>query len=123
VSAVDVAFPYRVDTRGRTATATRPDHVRDMVELVLFTSPGERVNRPDFGCGLLDLVFAGNSPELAATLEMTAQAALQRWLGDLLTVESLTLTADEATLHVRVVYVLTATGENRTLIVTGGIGS
>ncbi|TGA86306.1 GPW/gp25 family protein [Streptomyces sp. MZ04] len=120
---MDVAFPYRVDARGRTASAAYADHVRDMVELVLFTSTGERVNRPDFGCGLLDLVFAGNSPELAATLETTAQAALQRWLGDLLTVTSLTVTADEATLHVGVAYVLTATGENRTVTVSGGTGS
>ncbi|MGW2723427.1 GPW/gp25 family protein [Streptomyces sp. NPDC001492] len=120
---MDIAFPYHVDARGRTATAAHADHVRDMVELVLFTSPGERINRPDFGCGLLDLVFAGNSPELAATLEMTAQAALQRWLGDLLTVESLSVTVDEATLHVRVAYVLMATGQKRTMTVSGGTGS
>lgn len=122
MSAVDVAFPYRVDARGRTATTPHADHVRDMVELVLFTSPGERVNRPDFGSGLLDLVFAGNSPELAATLEMTARAALQRWLGDLLTVQSLTVSTDEATLHVRVAYALNATGENHALTVSGGNG-
>ncbi|MFF7546438.1 GPW/gp25 family protein [Streptomyces canus] len=117
---MDIEFPYRFDARGRTATAGHADHVRDMVELVLFTSPGERVNRPDFGCNHLDLVFAGNSPELAATLEVTAQAALQRWLGDLLTVESLTVTSEEATLHVHVAYVLTATGEHRTVTVSGG---
>ncbi|MDL2076116.1 GPW/gp25 family protein [Streptomyces sp. GXMU-J15] len=118
---MDIEFPYRFDDRGRTATAGHADHVRDMVELVLFTTPGERVNRPDFGCNYLDLVFAGNSPELAATLEMTAQAALQRWLGDLLTVESLTVTSQEATLHVHVAYVLTATGERRTVTVGGGV--
>ncbi|WP_329214413.1 GPW/gp25 family protein [Streptomyces sp. NBC_01485] len=117
---MDIDFPYRVDARGRTAGADHAGHVRDMVELVLFTSPGERVNRPDFGCNLLDLVFAGNSPELAATLEMTAQAALQRWLGDLLTVESVTVTSQEATLRVHVAYVLTATGESLTATVLGG---
>lgn len=120
---MDIGFPYRVDARGRTATAGHADHVRDMVELVLFTSPGERVNRPDFGCNLLDMVFSGNSPELAATLEMTARAALQRWLGDLLTVESLTVTAEEATLRVHVAYVLTATGENLSLTVSGSTPS
>ncbi|CAL9649489.1 hypothetical protein SUDANB105_06582 [Streptomyces sp. enrichment culture] len=118
-----IDFPYRVDARGRTATVDHPGHVRDMVEQVLFTSPGERVNRPDFGCNLLDMVFAGNSPELAATLEMTAQAALQRWLGDLLEVESLTVTSEEATLRVRVAYVLKATGESRVVTVSGGVAA
>ncbi|MER6349816.1 GPW/gp25 family protein [Streptomyces sp. NPDC001595] len=117
---MDIDFPYRVDARGRTATVDHAGHVRDMVEQVLFTSPGERVNRPDFGCNLLDMVFAGNSPELATTLEMTAQAALQRWLGDLLAVEALTVTAEEATLRVHVAYVLKATGERLTLTVSGG---
>ncbi|MFD7988163.1 GPW/gp25 family protein [Kitasatospora indigofera] len=118
-----IGFPYTVDARGRTATADHADHVRDMVEQVLFTAPGERVNRPDFGCGLLDLVFAQNGPELAAAVEMTAQAALQRWLGDLLTVESLTVRAEESALAVSVNYVLTATGESRHVLVHGGTAS
>lgn len=117
---MDVGFPYRTDSCGRTARAGHADHVRDMVELVLFTSPGERVNRPDFGCGLLDMVFTANSPELAATLEMTAQAALQRWLGDLLQVDSVTATSEEATLRVAVSYTLTATGERHAVSITGG---
>src|SRR5262249_5620163 len=61
----DVAFPFAVDGRGRTADRGYDDHVRDMIELLLFTQPGERVMRPDFGCGLADLVFEPNSPELA----------------------------------------------------------
>ncbi|MDX3310063.1 GPW/gp25 family protein [Streptomyces sp. NPDC054884] len=117
---MDVDFPYRPDACGRTARTGHADHVRDMVELVLFTSPGERVNRPDFGCSLLDLVFTGNSPELAATVQMTAQAALQRWLGDLLQVDSVTVTSEEATLRVAVAYTLTATGERHAVTVTGG---
>lgn len=120
---MNVDFPYRVDARGRTATAGHADHVRHMVELVLFTSPGERVNRPDFGCDLLDMVFTGNSPELAAALETSARAALQRWLGDLLTVDSLTVTAEEATLLVHVTYVLTATRETRAVTVSAGTPS
>ncbi|MEV1065956.1 GPW/gp25 family protein [Streptomyces sp. NPDC050263] len=117
---MDIDFPYRVDARGRTAETGHADHVRDLVEQVLFTSPGERVNRPDFGCNLLDMVFAGNSPELAATLEMTAQAALQRWLGDVLALESVTVASEETTLRVRVAYALTATGERHAVTVTGG---
>ncbi|MFI2372829.1 GPW/gp25 family protein [Streptomyces sp. NPDC018833] len=115
-----IDFPYRVDARGRTAKTNHAGHVRNMIEQVLFTTPGERVNRPDFGCGLLDLVFAGNSPELAATVEMTAQAALQRWLGDLITVQSLTVTAQESSLSVRVNYALTATGESHSTLFRGG---
>ncbi|MET8893201.1 GPW/gp25 family protein [Streptomyces albogriseolus] len=115
-----IDFPYDVDASGRTAATRYADHVRGMVEQVLFTAPGERVNRPDFGCGLLDLVFAQNGPELAAAVEMTAQAALQRWLGDLLTVESLTVRAEESALAVSVNYVLTATGESHSVLLRGG---
>ena len=84
---MNVDYPYRFDARGRTAETDTSDHIRDMIEQVLFTSPGERVNRPDFGSGLLQLVFAPNSPELAATVQFTTQAALQRWLGDLIEVQ------------------------------------
>ncbi|WP_232784485.1 GPW/gp25 family protein, partial [Carbonactinospora thermoautotrophica] len=91
----DIAFPFRIDRRGRTADAAYEDHVRDMIEQLLFTSPGERVMRPDFGCGLLDLVFAPNSPELASALQLSVQAALQRWLGDVIEVESLEVVSEE----------------------------
>jgi uncharacterized protein len=117
----DIDFPFHIDTRGHTAATAYAEHVRDMIEELLFTTPGERVNRPDFGCGLLDLVFAPNSPEIAATLQVTAQGALQRWLGDVITVESLTVTAEEATLRVELQYVLTSSGERRTDVIQGGV--
>ena len=63
-----VDYPFSFDTRGRTSDTTADDHIRDLIEQILFTSPGERVNRPTFGCGLNQLVFAPNSPELAAAL-------------------------------------------------------
>jgi hypothetical protein len=85
-----------------------------MIEQLLFTNPGERVNRPDFGSGLLQLVFAPNSPELAATLQFTTHAALQRWLGDVIDVRNLTVTAEDATLRIVVEYVIRGTGEART---------
>ena len=81
---MNIDFPLHLDGGGRTATTDDDDHIRDMIEQVLFTNPGERVNRPDFGSGLLQLVFAPNSTELAAALQFTIQAALQRWLGDLI---------------------------------------
>jgi phage baseplate assembly protein W len=82
-----------------------------MLELVLFTSPGERVNRPDFGCGLAQLVFAGNSPELAMSVELTVRAAVQRWLSDVLTLEGLAVSSDDSTLSIDLTYRLRATGE------------
>ena len=77
-------FPFHFDNRGRTALTDDEDHIRDLIHQVLFTSPGERVMRPNFGSGLLQLVFAPNSTELAATTQLLAQAALQQWLGDLI---------------------------------------
>lgn len=102
----DIAFPFRTDRRGRTAHAPYDEHVRDLIEQLLFTSPGERVMRPDFGCGLLDLAFAPNSPELAATVEMSVQGALQRWLGDLIEVEGVDVESEEETVRVRLRYVV-----------------
>jgi phage baseplate assembly protein W len=90
------------------------DHVRNMIEQLLFTNPGERVNRPDFGSGLLQMVFAPNSPELAAALQFTMQAALQQWLGDVIQVQALEVTSYDATLQVMLHYVIQRTGEQRT---------
>ncbi|MDA3643905.1 GPW/gp25 family protein [Saccharopolyspora indica] len=109
----DIAFPYRIDQRGRTARSGHDAHVRDLVEQLLFTNPGERVMRPDFGCGLLDVVFAPNSPELTATLELSVHAAVQRWLGELVEVEALDIVADEDTVRVRMQYRVRATGSRR----------
>ncbi|WP_381800032.1 GPW/gp25 family protein [Streptomyces niveus] len=109
----DFAFPFHADRRGRTAHAGHGDHVHDLVEQLLFTSPGERVMRPDFGCGLLDLVFAPNSPELVSTLELSVQAALQRWLGDLIDVEALDVVSEDHVVRVYLSYVVRATGARR----------
>jgi phage baseplate assembly protein W len=106
---MNIDFPYRFDARGRTETTGDNDHIRDMIEQLLFTNPGERVNRPDFGSGLLQLVFAPNSPELAATLQFTMQAALQRYLGDLIDLQSLDVSVQDSTLNVTVKYVVRRT--------------
>jgi phage baseplate assembly protein W len=100
---MNIDYPFRF-SHGATATADYNDHVRDMIEQLLFTQPGERVNRPDFGSGLMQMVFAPNSPELAATLQFTLQAALIQWLGDVIDVQSLEVTAQDATLQVRLSY-------------------
>lgn len=103
---MNIDFPYTFDTRGRTAATTDDDHIRDLIEQVLFTSPGERVNRPNFGSGLLQLVFAGNSDALAAATQLTVQAALQQWLGDLIEVETVRVEREDATLQVTLQYLI-----------------
>jgi phage baseplate assembly protein W len=107
-------FPFHFNNRGRTATTDDDDHIRDMIEQLIFTSPGERVNRPDFGSGVMQLIFAPNSPELAATLQFSMQAALQQWLGDRIELQALEVTSEEASLRVVVQYVVRHTGESRT---------
>ena len=105
---MDLSFPYKIDGRGRTREARRDEHddqyIRGLIEQVLFTAPGERVMRPDFGSGLQELLFAANSPELAATTQMLVQGALQQWLGNLIIVESVEIEAIDSTLHVEVIY-------------------
>ncbi|MFI6698224.1 GPW/gp25 family protein [Streptomyces sp. NPDC050509] len=115
----DIAFPFRVDRRGRTAHAAYDDHVRDLVEQLLFTSPGERVMRPDFGCGLLDLVFTPNSPELASAVELSVQASLQRWLGELIEVEALDVISEENVVRVHLRYVVRSTASRRDEVFEG----
>jgi uncharacterized protein len=100
-----ISFPYQFDGRGRTQDALG-DYVRQLVEQVLFTSPGERVNLPDFGSGLLQLPFAPNSVEMAAATQFTVQAALQKWLSNYIKVESVVASSNEAVLTVTVSYSL-----------------
>lgn len=111
---VQLAFPYRFATDGRTATADEDRHLRDLIEAVLFTSPGERVNRPDFGSGLFGLPFGPNSDALAGTAQFLVQGALQQWLGDRLVVDEVTVVAEDSTLTVTVVYARRRDGELRT---------
>ncbi|MFG2828964.1 GPW/gp25 family protein [Streptomyces sp. NPDC048434] len=115
----EIAFPFRIDRRGRTAQAGHDAHVRDLIEQLLFTSPGERVMRPDFGCGLLDLVFTPNSPELASAVELSVQASLQRLLGDLIEVESLDVVSEENVVRVYLRYVVRSTASRRDEVFEG----
>ncbi|MEZ5184135.1 MAG: GPW/gp25 family protein [Candidatus Nanopelagicales bacterium] len=116
-----IGFPLRLDAAGRTRTADEEQYLRGLVEQVLFTRPGERVNRPDFGTGIDALVFAPAGDEFAQATESLVQGALQQFLGDLIRVEQVTVAAHEATLEVTVVYSpLRAAGEqSRTIVVSG----
>ena len=110
---MSVDFPYAVDGRGRTASTDADGHLRDLVAQVLFTAPGERVMRPDFGAGLLGLVFEPNGSALAAATQASVDGALQLWLADVIQVESVQVRAEESTLAVTVAYVVRATQERR----------
>jgi phage baseplate assembly protein W len=105
---MNLAFPFSFDTTGRTAQTSVAQHVNDMIELILFTSPGERVNLPTFGTGTAQLVFKPNSAVLAAAQQQAIQAGLQQWLADLIRVNSVEVVAQDATLTVTVVYTLVA---------------
>lgn len=103
---MQIDYPYSINNNGRTSETNEEDHIRDMIEQVLFTSPGERVNRPTFGCGLLKLIFEPNSDVLAASTQSIVQSSLQQWLGDLILVEAVSVSAYESTLEVQVQYVI-----------------
>lgn len=110
---MDFAFPYHHDGSGRTASHEGDRHVRDLIEQVLFTAPGERVNRPTFGSGVYQLLFAPASPELAAATRFQVMGALQQWLGDLVHVEAVEVEADGSTLTIVVRYVVRRTQQRQ----------
>ena len=106
---MQIDYPFRI--RGRTATTGEAEHIRDMIEQLLFTSPGERVNRPRFGSGLQQLVFEPNSSEQAAVLQVATRAQIEQELGDLIELQDLSVASEEETLRVVVGYVLRSTGQ------------
>jgi phage baseplate assembly protein W len=103
---MQIDHPFHIDGRGRIAQTDQDTHIRDLIEQVLFTAPGERVNRPTFGSGLLQLVFAPNSDELATATQFLVQGALQQWLGELIQVEAVQVENSESTLEVTVQYIV-----------------
>jgi phage baseplate assembly protein W len=119
--AVQFDFPYQFDARGRTASTSEEDHIRDLIEQLIFTSPGERVNRPEFGSGILQLIFAPNSPELAATLQFTLQAAIQRYLSDLVDLRSLNVSAVDSALTIEMKYLIRRTHQEQTAAFTRSV--
>ncbi len=113
MSAYQLHHPYQIDGRGRSAEADEATYIRGLIEQVLFTSPGERVMRPDFGSGVMQLVFAPNSTQLAATTQFLVQSALQQWLGNLIALQGVEVEAVDATLQVVVRYAILRTGEQQ----------
>lgn len=119
---MNLAFPYAFDSRGRTAEVGRERHIRELIEQVLFTAPGERVNLPTFGCGLGRLIFEPLSTELSATSQFLVQAALTEWLGSLIQVGEVQVEVRDAALHVTVSYLLRRSQELRSdsFVLPGG---
>lgn len=121
---MSLAYPYNFDATGHTAQTDLSTHIRDMIEQVLFTSPGERVNRPTFGSGTAQLVFAPNSDVLAGVQQQAIQAGLQQWLSDLIRVLSVDVEALDATLQITVVYSVLQTQQQQTQqFVYGGVSA
>ncbi len=121
---MNVQYPYGFDSTGHTAQDDLPRHIVDMIEQILLTAPGERVNRPSFGCGVNQLVFAPNSDALAATQQQIIQAALQQWLSDLIKVNSVIVTARDSTLLITVSYTIIQSQQQQTQqFVYGGAAS
>jgi phage baseplate assembly protein W len=108
-----LTHPIEVDGRGRFASLDSRQRIRSMIENVLFTAPGERVNRPTFGSGIRQLLFSPTSPAVAAAVQATVQGSLQTWLGDLIAVESVDTKSEESTLTITVVYRVLPAGERR----------
>jgi len=106
---VNLDYPFRFDDSGRTAASEDVDHIRELIEQVLFTAPGERVNRPTFGSGVFQLVFAPENDALAVAVQLTVQGAVQQTLGDLIQVTNVEATAEESTLHVTISYMVRST--------------
>ncbi len=118
---MQIDYPFHLDAHGRTARTSDDDHIRDLIEQVLFTAPGERVNRPTFGTGLMQLVFAPNSDELATATQFLVQGALQQWLGDLIQVEAVQVASQESTLTVTVQYRVRRNQQRQTAQFSRGI--
>ena len=120
----DYAFPFRIDpSSGQAAQIAYPAHVDQMIRQILLTAPGERVDLPDFGCGLRRQLFAPHNPALDSTTQIVVRQALDRWLGDQIEVRDVKVappeeTGDEARLEVEIDYLLIDTLEPRQTRVT-----
>jgi uncharacterized protein len=117
---MQIDYPFHIDEKGRVAEASEDNHIQDLIEQVLFTSPGERVNRPDFGSGIMQLIFGKNNQELAVATQFLVQGALEQWLGDIIDIESVDATAVKTisegdSLQVIVKYVVRRTNEPKTV--------
>lgn len=101
-----INYPFHFDGRGRTAQSNEADYIRELIEQILLTAPGERVMRPTFGSGVRQLLFGAASPEVATATQYLVQSSLQQWLADLVTVEAVDVQAQDGSLIITVQYVI-----------------
>jgi phage baseplate assembly protein W len=113
-----ISFPFEIARTGELAEADDISHIEQMIEQLLFTRPGERVNRPDFGCGLFALVFETANSELAVATQALVRGSLVRWLGDLIHIEALTVETDDSRLVINVSYAVLRTQVRRSATFT-----
>ncbi len=106
-----LTFPFQASDRGVASTSGRSEAIRQQLEQLLMTIPGERVNRPDFGCGIQRLVFAGADPETAASAEYLIATSIRRFMRDLVRLDAVRVTVDVTTLYVDILYTAVDTGE------------
>ncbi|HEX2330556.1 MAG TPA: GPW/gp25 family protein [Candidatus Angelobacter sp.] len=106
-------FPFGFASDGSVAQVDEDHHLRERLMQILFTSPGERVMLPDFGCGARDLIFAGNNPVLAAATEFKVARALQTYMGDQVLINGVDVTNDEEKLMITIEYTKTRDAQQR----------
>lgn len=104
MSAPYLAFPFGLTASGRVASTDLEGALHGRIEQVLFTAPGERVMRPEFGCGVRNLVFQPNNEVLAAATEFTVARALHSALSHLLMVNAVNVQAEQEVLRIEIVY-------------------
>ena len=108
-----IAYPFHIANDGLVATANQPDHIEQLIEELLFTMPGERVNRPDFGTPVEQLVFRSGGDELATAAQFMIQGALQQWLGDVIQVQAVQVASNDSTLTVTIQYLIRETQQTQ----------
>jgi phage baseplate assembly protein W len=118
---VQIDYPFAIGGDGRTAVTSDDEHIRDLIEQVLFTMPGERVNRPTFGSEVSKLVFAPNSQAAVPAIQLAVQGALLQWLGELILVEAVDVESVDSTLTVTVRYVVRSTQERQVTELSRGV--
>jgi phage baseplate assembly protein W len=111
---MDIAYPFRINSRARTETANYEDHIRHLIKQALFTMPGERVNRPDFGSELMQLTFNNLGDEVTSTIQFLVQGSIQQHLGDLIQLEAVEIQSFDSRLQVIINYIIKSSSDRRT---------
>ncbi len=115
---IEIDFPFQIGGNGRTSITDEETHIQQLIEQILFTMPGERVNRPTFGSDVSKMLFAPNSAAAAPALQLAVQGALLQYLGDRIIVNSVDVESLDATLKVTIRYLVRATQENQVVELT-----